>query len=144
MTPFGALAACTAMSKSFSALLLFLLLIVITRPYVPPRAAWGDMERPGGPQSPIEEHPMSRSPPRTRPKSGSDYYEDVDPRFAEPEPPPAVSSSHAAATRYPLLSFRDLLVRFHHRTSLMRISPMGVAHPLLAKQATSPPYRNGP
>ncbi|KAL1988628.1 hypothetical protein VTN96DRAFT_8328 [Rasamsonia emersonii] len=87
-------------------------------PYVPPRAAWGDMERPGGSQAPIEEPAMSRSPPRARPKSGSDYYEDVDPRFAEPEPPPAAPSSNA-------------------------VPPALVPGPA-AKPVTLPPYRNGP
>lgn len=77
------------------------------RSYIPPRAAWaGAVGRNGTPPiitnqplapihaSPVElptEHtshnPHQKSPKHSRYNSSDTYYEDVDPRFAEPQPP---------------------------------------------------------
>lgn len=85
-------------------------------PYVPPRAAWtGGPSRTGTPPtvnasqplstvqaSPVElptpiDQPSQGAPPQQRApharyNSGDNYYEDVDPRFAAPEPAPPASS----------------------------------------------------
>ncbi len=56
-------------------------LLTCYRPYVPPRQAWGEQGR----SSPLK---SSRTPGgRRRRSSGDNYYEDVDPRFAEPVQP---------------------------------------------------------
>ena len=78
-----------------------------TRSYVPPRAVWaGGIGRNGTPPlntnqplapihgSPVElptqhsaQSPQQQPSKHTRMNSSDTYYEDVDPRFAEPEPP---------------------------------------------------------
>lgn len=69
--------------------------------YVPPRQAW---RNPG--RSPILSPPMQQAPmqqTRKRANSSDNYYEDVDPRFAE-QPvaaPPAIEPSQFSAPGYP-------------------------------------------
>jgi len=78
------------------------------RPYVPPRQAWGDAGRssPLNPASQPAEVPNPKAHRRTS-SAGDNYYEDVDPRFAEPLPatsslvPPALAP---AGVGYPLNS----------------------------------------
>ncbi|KAF7169681.1 hypothetical protein CNMCM6106_004521 [Aspergillus hiratsukae] len=58
--------------------------------YVPPRAGWTPADLRVGPSpSPVHALEGNRTAPHARPNSGDDYYEDVDPRFAEPHQPPA-------------------------------------------------------
>ncbi|TPX14446.1 uncharacterized protein E0L32_005410 [Thyridium curvatum] len=76
--------------------------------YVPPRAAWNqggggsgrNSPRMGSPLGRPAELPATRSPPPPAPSGGSNYYEDVDPRFAEPPqqrptPPPPIQVSNS-------------------------------------------------
>jgi len=87
----------------------FFLTVLLNRPsaYIPPRAAWaGAVGRNGTPpintnqplapihDSPVElptqhsgQSPTRNSPKHTRINSNDTYYEDVDPRFVEPEQP---------------------------------------------------------
>lgn len=66
----------------------------LTRTYVPPRQGWAG----AGASSlnsaahPAELAPKSRSPAGNKRVSGDNYYEDVDPRFAEA--PPAATPPH--------------------------------------------------
>ncbi|KAK5084424.1 regulator of ime2 [Lithohypha guttulata] len=57
------------------------------RSYVPPRAAWSQSPH-AGPSSPSRRRRVN--------SGGSDYVEDVDPRFAEPPPVPIISSQTLA------------------------------------------------
>ena len=72
-----------------------------SRPYVPPRAAWAGVSRNGTPPvseepiigavelpTPTEPRPQQHLPTHKRYDSGDNYYEDVDPRFADPAPAP--------------------------------------------------------
>ena len=62
----------------------------LSRTYVPPRAAWGEGGR-SSPLNPASQPAELPSPTgHRRVNSGDNYYEDVDPRFAEQ--PPANSS----------------------------------------------------
>lgn len=71
-------------------------------PYVPPRQAWG--EAGAGRSSPLNPAPQPAElasptgPTHRRVNSGDNYFEDVDPRFAEP--PPALVPG-PLATNYP-------------------------------------------
>lgn len=70
----------------------------MSRSYVPPRQVWNQgpgrsspgvpspLHIPPKPQEPIENR--SAAPSQRAPSEAGDYYEDVDPRFAEP--PPAI------------------------------------------------------
>lgn len=73
----------------FSLSLIVLLIILQTSAYVPARAGWTQpgarsANSPGPPQTygPPESNPPARFP---RTSTGSNYYEDVDPRFADQE-----------------------------------------------------------
>ncbi|KAG0650508.1 pH-response regulator 5 [Hyphodiscus hymeniophilus] len=68
-------------------------------PYVPPRQVWGEAGR-SSPLNPAAAQPaeLHSSPGRARVTSGDNYFEDVDPRFAEP---PSALVPGPIATGYP-------------------------------------------
>jgi len=74
--------------------------------YVPPRQGWGDAGRssPLNPASQPNELPSSRGHKRIS-SAGDNYYEDIDPRFADNPPsthPSAVPAALAPAGGFPL------------------------------------------
>lgn len=72
------------MSKSFGHMIL--ICTDLNRTYVPPRAAWGEEGR-FSPLNPAAQPAELPSPTSHRRVNSSDnYYEDVDPRFAEQQP----------------------------------------------------------
>ncbi|KAF9871555.1 ph signal transduction protein [Colletotrichum karsti] len=75
-----------------------------TDEYVPPRAAWNPNQPPSRNASPLSrvEMPGRSSPAHAQP-TASDYYEDVDPRFADaPAPAPAARAGPPPALQVPL------------------------------------------
>lgn len=64
--------------------------------YVPPRQVWGQQAGRSSPLNPASQ-PVVELPPsessHKRENSNDNYYEDVDPRFADPAPAPATKSS---------------------------------------------------
>ena len=76
------------------------------RPYVPPRAVWAGAARTGTPPidsnqipttaielpTPTDIQPAQNLPSHKRYNSADNYYEDVDPRFADPAPVPQPNS----------------------------------------------------
>ncbi|KAK1967805.1 pali-domain-containing protein [Colletotrichum sublineola] len=69
--------------------------------YVPPRQAWNQNGNPSRTASPLQ---RSELPARSSPApAGSDYYEDIDPRFADAPPPaPASRAGAPPALQVPL------------------------------------------
>ncbi|KAK2014187.1 pali-domain-containing protein [Colletotrichum eremochloae] len=69
--------------------------------YVPPRQAWNQNGNPSRTASPLQ---RSELPARSSPApAGSDYYEDIDPRFADaPSPAPASRAGAPPALQVPL------------------------------------------
>ena len=78
----------------------------INRPYVPPRQAWTGQGQ-GGRSSPLRSGSRGpavvspNSPTHRRQSSGDNYYEDIDPRFAEPIEPPASDLPPIPASHIP-------------------------------------------
>lgn len=72
------------------------------RPYVPPRQAWGEGGRssPLNPTSRPAELPNANPSVHKRVNSGDNYYEDVDPRFADQHPSTHPSAPTALAPGY--------------------------------------------
>lgn len=77
-------------SRKFIDILGNTLLLSLTRSYVPPRQQWAEPGRssPLNPGAQAAELPSPTAPAHKRNSSAGDhYYEDVDPRFAEPPAP---------------------------------------------------------
>ncbi|GFF37645.1 pH-response regulator protein palI/RIM9 [Aspergillus udagawae] len=64
--------------------------------YIPPRAGWTPADLRVGP-SPSPVHALDHPAAHARSNSGDNYYEDVDPRFAESHQPPAASRALPSA-----------------------------------------------
>lgn len=73
---------------------------LICRPYIPPRQAWGEQHRQPSPLNAATTHVGGPAPvvaAHKRTSSADNYYEDIDPRFAE-------APSHPSAIPPPLNS----------------------------------------